>query len=531
MKKSPNSPIGAAAENAQTEEALLLSEAILRSVYRVAPVGISIMIDRVFKNVNKYWCDKYGYSEESIIGKSTRITYESDEEWNRVGQELYAQLQERGEASVESRLVCGDGSIRNVLLTIAPIRQDDLSAGVVAITHDITERKLSDMELEKYSKKLEDMVQTRTSEMREAKEELEAIFEAATSGIVLIKDRVIVHCNRRMDEMFGYAHGEMIGLTTRIWYNDETTYDAIGVETAASLSSGTVFVREQQLIRKDGSFFWGRMTAQASDKQDLSKGLVGIIADITAEKENEESLKKALDHAEESDRMKSAFLATMSHELRTPLNSIIGFTGILLQELAGPLNEEQHKQLDMVRKSSRHLLELINDVLDISKIEAGQLRVQREPFDLRTSIAKVVGIVKPLAENKGLALSVEIAPEIGFLVSDSRRVEQALLNLLNNAIKFTERGVVTLTVEIVQGGVSISVADTGIGIKPEDLGKLFQPFRQIDSGLSRQHEGTGLGLAICRRLAELLGGEIRVASECGKGSIFTFTLPMKGVDQ
>lgn len=226
--------------------------------------------------------------------------------------------------------------------------------------------------------------------------------------------------------------------------------------------------------------------------------------------------------------MKSAFLATMSHELRTPLNSIIGFTGIILQGLAGPLNAEQRKQLEIVRDSARHLLALINDVLDISKIEAGQLEVHSEPFDLRASIGKITGIVKPMAEHKHLALRVELAPEIGTLESDPRRVEQVLLNLINNAIKFTERGSVTLTAEIAQDTVRLSVADTGIGIKPEDFGTLFKPFRQIDTGLSRQHEGTGLGLAICRRLAELLGGEIHAASEWGKGSVFTLILPVKG---
>ncbi len=232
--------------------------------------------------------------------------------------------------------------------------------------------------------------------------------------------------------------------------------------------------------------------------------------------------------------MKSAFLASMSHELRTPLNSIIGFTGIILQGLAGPLNAEQRKQLEMVRDSSRHLLSLINDVLDISKIEAGQLEVRSEPFDLRASIVKVAGIVKPLAEKKGLALRVELAPEIGTLTSDPRRVEQVLLNLLNNAIKFTEQGTVTLTAEIAPATlrtpystIRICVADTGIGIKPEDLSKLFQPFRQIESGLSRRHEGTGLGLAISRRLTDLLGGQVQAASDWGKGSVFTLTLPMQ----
>ncbi len=239
-------------------------------------------------------------------------------------------------------------------------------------------------------------------------------------------------------------------------------------------------------------------------------------------------LLEAKESAEAADRLKSAFLATMSHELRTPLNSIIGFTGILLQSMAGPLNDEQKKQLGIVRDSARHLLALINDVLDISKIEAGQLTVVREPFDLRASIDKVAGIVRPLAEKKGLALQLDVAPAIGSLSGDSRRVEQILLNLLNNALKFTETGSVSLRAAIEGQRLFIAVADTGIGIRPEDLATLFQPFRQIDSGLSRKHEGTGLGLAICRRLAELMGGTVEAQSEPGQGSVFTLSLPTEG---
>lgn len=215
----------------------------------------------------------------------------------------------------------------------------------------------------------------------------------------------------------------------------------------------------------------------------------------------------------------------MSHELRTPLNSIIGFTGIMTQGLAGPLSPEQAKQLGMVQASARHLLALINDVLDISKIEAGELKVGRAAFDLRASIANMTNIVRPLAEKKRLALRVEVAPEVGGLVSDQRRVEQVLLNLLSNAVKFTERGEVSLTADVAAATVRVRVADTGIGIKPEDLAKLFRPFQQVDTGLSRNHEGTGLGLAICRKLATMLGGTMEAASEWERGSVFTFTLP------
>jgi PAS domain S-box-containing protein len=238
-------------------------------------------------------------------------------------------------------------------------------------------------------------------------------------------------------------------------------------------------------------------------------------------------LEAAKDAAESADRLKSAFLAVMSHELRTPLNSIIGFTGIVVQGLAGPLNEEQKKQLGMVQNSSRHLLALINDVLDISKIEAGQLEIHCSSFSLREVICQAVATVSPLAEKKGIALHTEIPPDAGDIISDQHRTRQILLNLVGNAVKFTDHGSVCVRCVCEEPWVSIAIQDTGIGIPPQHLKTIFEPFRQVDTGVARSREGTGLGLSICRRLVEHLGGFLFVESEPGVGSTFTVRLPRK----
>ena len=234
-------------------------------------------------------------------------------------------------------------------------------------------------------------------------------------------------------------------------------------------------------------------------------------------------LLEAKEEAERANQMKSIFLASMSHELRTPLNSIIGFTGIILQGFAGELNEEQKKQLEMVYASSKHLLALINDLLDISKIESGELEPELEEFNLARAGIAVRDSLKAKAKEKELKFLWSL-PDIT-VVGDERRFKQILMNLVNNAIKFTEKGEVEVKAVKRENRIALMVKDTGVGMKKEDVHKLFAPFTQLAYTVSEE-KGSGLGLYLVSNLVRLLNGEIMVESEYGRGSTFTFVLPL-----
>lgn len=380
-------------------------------------------------------------------------------------------------------------------------------------------------ELTRINAGMEERIRERTAELAAITREQLSIFESAGLGIVVLRDRVIVRCNRKMEELTGFTQAELIGMSTRAWYRDDHSYAQAAHQVYAQLALGETHHRSQQIARKNGSIFWARLSLRAIDEHHPLAGSVGIIEDISDEREAAETLRHAMHRAQEADRIKSAFLATMSHELRTPLNSIIGFTGILMQGLAGPLNEEQHKQLGMVQNSSRHLLSLINDVLDISKIEAGQLELSIAPVDVRASLHKVLTLIAPIAAQKKITLRTELGEDLGEIHTDQRRLEQIVINLLNNAIKFTEQGSVTLDCRREREWYLLRVIDTGIGMRQEELSRIFQPFHQVESGLARAHEGTGLGLAICKRLVHRMGGTITVESRPGEGSMFIVRLP------
>ena len=369
------------------------------------------------------------------------------------------------------------------------------------------------------------------------------------------RDGQIIFLNEFGQKFFGYTEEEILdrNVVGAIVPDKESTGRDLHLLMEEILANPQKYERNiNQNVRRNGERVWIDWTNKVMlDEQGQIKEILSIGSDITDRILSEEQIRKlndelrrnaevleqrvaertaelviAKDQAESANRVKSAFLASMSHELRTPLNSIIGFTGIIISELAGPLNLEQKKQLKMVRGSSRHLLNLINDVLDISKIEAGELEISSEKFSMRNAVNQVAESLIPFVEKKELNMTVEIAPEVEVIYGDERRIRQVLINLANNAIKFTEEGGVKISCRRCDSSIEVEIEDSGIGIKNEEIDRLFKPFKQLDTGISRKYEGTGLGLSICKRILEIMGGHIRVKSQFGKGSTFTVILPL-----
>lgn len=383
-------------------------------------------------------------------------------------------------------------------------------------------------ELEHQRANLEQLVAERTAE-------LQALFDSASVGIVLMNNRIIVHCNHRMDEMAGYAIGEQIGKPTRIWYPDDESWAAAGRDGEQVVWRGDTYTRTSRLVRKDGSRYWVRMSARALDFTDRSKGVVAVIEDVTAERNTIDELRMAKTVAEDATRAKSEFLANMSHEIRTPINAILG---MLYLALKNELTPNLHNYLAKAQGAAQSLLGIINDILDFSKIEAGKLEIESTEFGLDAVLEKLIDAIGYQSEHKGIEFLIRYDAAIPpVLVGDPLRLGQILLNLCGNAVKFTEKGEVELGFRCVTASetdltMQVHVRDTGIGMSPEIQDRLFDKFTQADQSTTRRFGGTGLGLAISKNLVELMGGRIWVEdSQPGKGTTVCFTVRLKIAQQ
>ncbi|MGD8644493.1 MAG: ATP-binding protein, partial [Chromatiales bacterium] len=332
----------------------------------------------------------------------------------------------------------------------------------------------------------------------------------------------------RFKEMLGYRDDELPN-TLDAWTGQIHPNDIECVRAAfeAHLSRDVPYDIEYRMRTKSGPYIWIRARAKSlRDQTGKAYRTSGSVTDITDRKRIEEDLKEAKEQAEEATRAKSDFLANMSHEIRTPMNAIIGLSHLAL---GTALDRKQHDYLTKIQGSAQNLLGIINDILDFSKIEAGKLDMEAVDFDLAEVLDNLANVVGMKSSEKGLELIMDLDPEVPLgLKGDPLRLNQILINLANNAIKFTEEGEITIAARLIERGADgvvlrFAVEDTGIGMTPEQQGRLFQAFSQADTSTTRKFGGTGLGLSISKRLAEMMGGKIGVESEAGKGSTFWFT--------
>jgi PAS domain S-box-containing protein len=397
-------------------------------------------------------------------------------------------------------------------------------------------------------------------ESRSANERYESILRSAIGSAIIGCDPngIIQVFNEGAELMLGYSADEVIGKTTPILFHDPAEIVAKAAELHVSpdfnvfvhtLQKGRVDSNEWTYIRKDGSRILVQLAATIRrDSRGNTVGYVGIASDITDRRRAEDALRSYREHLEElvkqrtseltaakeaaeaANRAKSTFLATMSHEIRTPMTAILGYADLLMDPMLGPKSRGNYAAT--IRRSGEHLLSLLSDILDLSKIEAGKMSLSIGPCRIVSLLGDVVSLERPPAEQRGLSLSVNyLTPVPETIQTDAARLRQSVLNLVSNAIKFTEKGEVQINVAFQPGSVEshptikLEVLDTGIGISEEILPHLFQAFSQGDDSVSRKYGGTGLGLAISRHTANLLGGNLTVRSELGKGSCFTLTIP------
>ncbi|BAY31849.1 two-component hybrid sensor and regulator [Nostoc carneum NIES-2107] len=543
----------------QTEEILATYTRDLADLYNHAPCGYhSLDVDGRFVNVNDTELQWLGYSYEEIIGQhfldyiteASRPTFLAN----------YPQFKERGWVKdLEFDMICKDGTILPVLLNATAVKgEDGTFIASRSSIFDIRDRKQAEQELQESRTMLRLVLDTIPQRV---------FWKDCESRYLGCNPSFANDCQLTPDEIIGKTDLELP------WSEFANLYRA---DDALVINTKTAKLGyEEPNANPNGEQVWLRTSkVPLTNSTGEVIGVLGSYEDITERKKAEEQLhhsNQQLAHANvelaRATRLKDEFLANMSHELRTPLNAILGMSEGLQEGVFGEVNERQIKAISTIERSGKHLLELINDILDLSKIESGKLELQLSDVPVRTLCDSSISFIKQMALKKNIGLSTRIAENLGNIYVDDRRLRQVLINLLSNAIKFTpEGGSVRLEVALEEAGeqgsrgaegaeeatstssstlreaaiastsppppyISFSVIDTGIGIRTEDISKLFQPFMQLDSSLNRQYNGTGLGLALVQRIATLHGGTVSLSSKVGEGSCFIVRIPYQTSDR
>ena len=421
---------------------------------------------------------------------------------------------------------------------------DRLNAGKENLIEEIAERKLIEKKIIQLNSELDKRVERRTEEIKNVNKKLtekiseyeqvtnelsklsQAIHQSASTVLITSLDGLIEFVNPSFTRITGYSVEDVIGKNPEI-LNSGKNPPYLFSDMWESIANGETWQGEMLNRKKNGDLFWEYATiSPIIDNSGKITHFVAIKDDISQRKKLEEELVEARIVAERANRAKSAFLANMSHEIRTPMNSIMGFIQIVLK--MNTISKVEREYLEIAFKSSTELLFLINDILDSSKLEAGKLEIENRPFNLPNLLLAIIESLNFKVEEKALTLSLELEQELNIcIVGDTNRLRQVLLNLLSNAIKFTEKGsIVIKVIKSENGFITFSVIDSGIGLKPELIQTIFQPFSQADQSTARKYGGTGLGTTISKQLVSLMGGKIWIESEYGMGSIFSFTIPL-----
>jgi PAS domain S-box-containing protein len=525
------------ANHQQAENALRESQDRFKYVFDHSVIAKSITKLDGEISINQAYADMLGYScDELMHRKWQELTHPDDIAANE--QTIIPLLNgEQESARFIKRYIHKDGHIVWADVGVA-LRRDEQGKPLYFLTSimDITDRKkaedavrASEEKYRKLAEELEERVQQRTAELQD-------LYDNSPAGYhSLNANGDLVAINQTELNWTGYARDELIGKPITCIFTP-SSIEIFRDNFPRFKQSGRLVDLELEIVRKDGTTF--PVIANATAIYDAHHDYVmsrSTLVDITDRKKAEDALRTSRDALDLANhelahaaKLKDEFLANMSHELRTPLNAILGLAEGLLEQIAGPLNEKQLTLLRTIESSGQHLLALINDVLDLAKIEAGAIGLNLDSIDVDTLCKSSLIFVREIAQKKNIKLSFSSDPQVQWIYADTRRSKQMLVNLLSNAVKFTPDGG-QVGLEIVGDKkaklVRFTVWDTGIGIAQDHLPQLFKPFVQLDSGLTRRYEGTGLGLSLVARMAEMHGGSVQVTSQLGQGSRFTITLP------